>query len=233
MHRTRHIALWVPFLLTASLSHIAAQNATAVGDILARARTFVGTPYRYGGSSPGGFDCSGFVTYLYRPFVVSLPRTSAAQARSGTSVDRTELRPGDLVFFQTLGPENGVTHVAIYLGEGMIIHSVSNGPQSGVVVNRLGARYWQKTYHNARRVFPETAVAEASPAASPASSSETPTEPAAAVASAAETAVEDSSSPWDRYDGPVYGDFAEWNREQEEEFSKYLEEEQKAFESHQ
>ena len=183
------------------------------GDIFVPARSLVGTPYIYGSARPGGFDCSGFVTYLYKPFTPRLPRTSAAMSRFGEPVSQTALKPGDLVFFATLGPTVGVSHVAIYMGNDTIIHSVSNGPQSGVVINRLSARYWVKTYHSARRVLPiserTTSVASASDRAD--SGSKTVSN-ADSASSRTEGKTEQAQSPWDTYDGVVYGDFAEWQK---------------------
>ena len=92
----------------------------------------LGVPYRYGGSSPSGFDCSGLVAYVYGRLGVRLPHNAAAQYGYGRAVDRRHLRPGDLVFFHGLG------HVGLYIGSGRIIHA----PQSGerVEIQRLASR---------------------------------------------------------------------------------------------
>ena len=92
----------------------------------------LGVPYRYGGSSPGGFDCSGLVAWVYGRLGVALPHNAAAQYAYGTPVDRRHLRPGDLVFFHGLG------HVGLYIGHGQMIHA----PQSGqsVEIQALAAR---------------------------------------------------------------------------------------------
>jgi len=92
----------------------------------------IGVPYSYGGSSPSGFDCSGLVAYVYGKLGVRLPHNAAAQYGYGRPVDRSHLRPGDLVFFHGLG------HVGLYIGRGRIIHA----PQSGerVEIQSLAAR---------------------------------------------------------------------------------------------
>lgn len=84
-------------------------------------KNFLGTPYVYGGTTPSGFDCSGFVKYVYAHFGISLPRTSYSQLNSGVAVTRDELQPGDLVFFRNAG------HVGIYAGNGNYMHA----PQTG------------------------------------------------------------------------------------------------------
>lgn len=98
------------------------------------ARRFVGVPYRWGGMSPrSGFDCSGFVTFVYRRFGVSLPHNAAAQFSRGLHVRRGRLKPGDLVFFHGLG------HVGIFVGKGRFIHSPRRGTR--VRVDSLRGHY--------------------------------------------------------------------------------------------
>ena len=116
--------------------------------ILSFAAQFLGTPYVWGGTSPSpGFDCSGYVQYVYRHVGISLNRTSEQQFNNGVSVSRSELRPGDIVFFHTYS--SGASHVGIYVGNNTMINS-SNG---GVSYDDMTNSYWAKRYLGARRVL--------------------------------------------------------------------------------
>ena len=113
------------------------------GGVVGIAMQYLGTPYVYGGSSPSGFDCSGFVMYVYAQVGVSLPHNAAAQYGYGTPVDRSQLQPGDLVFF------NGLGHNGIYIGGGQFIHS----PHTGDVVKISSLSGWySSTWVGARRL---------------------------------------------------------------------------------
>jgi cell wall-associated NlpC family hydrolase len=113
------------------------------GGAVGIAMQYLGTPYVYGGSSPSGFDCSGFVMYVYAQLGVSLPHNAAAQYGYGTPVDRSQLQPGDLVFF------NGLGHNGIYVGGGSFIHS----PHTGDVVKISSMSGWyDSTFVGARRL---------------------------------------------------------------------------------
>ncbi len=107
-----------------------------------------GSRYRRGGTGKGGFDCSGFTSYVFAQHGIKLPRTSAGQSRVGTPVSKSDLQPGDLVFFNTRG--RGVSHVAIYIGNGNIVHASS--VRTGVKVDSLSSAYYKSRYHSARRV---------------------------------------------------------------------------------
>lgn len=122
----------------------------AQSDFVAAALAHLGTPYKYGGSSPeAGFDCSGLVWFTARKSLgLHLPRNAAAQAREGTKVERTELQRGDLVFFNTLGRR--YSHVGIYVGNGRFVHSPRSG--SRVRVDDMSSRYWNTRYNGARRL---------------------------------------------------------------------------------
>ncbi|WP_246316890.1 C40 family peptidase [Paenibacillus agri] len=112
----------------------------------------LGTSYKTGGTSTAGFDCSGFTTYVYKSIGISLPRTSQSQYKTGTSVSRSQMRPGDLVFFNTLG--NGVSHVGIFVGNGKFAQSSSS---RGVIISSLSEKYWADRYIGAKRIMSTTA----------------------------------------------------------------------------
>lgn len=115
--------------------------------IVEYAKNFLGTRYVYGGSSPSGFDCSGFTSYVYRHFGISLPRTADEQGSHGIYVSRNDLIPGDLVFFATNG-SRGINHAGIYIGDNHFIHSSS--ARKGVIISELSG-YYNETYVTARR----------------------------------------------------------------------------------
>lgn len=109
---------------------------------------YLGVPYVFGGTTPNGFDCSGYVQYVFANAGISLPRTADVQFSYGTPVSTGELLPGDLVFFSTYEP--GPSHVGIYLGDGQFINSSSS---RGVSVASLTTGYWGACYIGARRVM--------------------------------------------------------------------------------
>lgn len=122
-----------------------------VRDVLQRALALLGTPYRWGGSSPdSGFDCSGLVGYVFRNALgIELPRVSREMAKAGEPVaDRASLTAGDLVFFSRTGGE--VDHVGIYVGEGRFVHAPRTGRD--VTVSDLDTGYWSEKFLQARRV---------------------------------------------------------------------------------
>jgi cell wall-associated NlpC family hydrolase len=127
-------------------------NATdRASGVALQALAHLGTPYRAGGLSPQtGFDCSGLVAYVYREGAgLALPRNTVDLSQLGKPVERTALRPGDLVFYNTQRRE--YSHVGIYLGEDRFIHAPSSGGE--VRVENLRADYWARRYNGARRVI--------------------------------------------------------------------------------
>ena len=142
----------VSLTVTPTLENVpaAAPLRAGVDDLLFKALSLVGVRYRPGGSTPEtGFDCSGYVCYLFREVMsMSLPRTSDAMVRHGENIPRSALKPGDLVFFNTM--RRPYTHVGIYLGEDRFVHAPSSGGQ--VRTESLNERYWVKRWDGARRM---------------------------------------------------------------------------------
>ena len=108
----------------------------------------VGKPYRYGGSTPAGFDCSGLIQYSYKQAGVSLPRSTDELLRTSQPLRGAHLRRGDLLFFDQEGKKK--SHVGIYLGDGKFVHAPSSGKT--VRTDRLDSPYWRKHLSEARRV---------------------------------------------------------------------------------
>ena len=120
-----------------------------VDDLIGSAMGFLGVAYRFGGASPSGFDCSGFMQYIFRKaFAVNLPRTSAEQANVGVAVNRSQLQPGDMVFFRTAGSR--ISQVGMYIGNDRFIHAPRTGKR--IEITSLSNRYWSARYATARRV---------------------------------------------------------------------------------
>ena len=116
--------------------------------VVASSMAYIGVPYVFGGTTPSGFDCSGYVRYVFAGADIYLPRTADAQYEVGMPVSRGELVPGDLVFFSTY--EYGPSHVGIYLGDGSFINASSS---RGVAIDSLYSGYWGSCYIGARRVL--------------------------------------------------------------------------------
>lgn len=122
-------------------------GSTSGSSIVSYAKTFLGCSYVYGGSGPSSFDCSGFTQYVYKHFGKSIPRTSASQYASCKKISKSSLQPGDLVFFTNGG--SGVGHVAIYMGNGQIIHAANSS--RGVCTDSLNSSYYTSHYVGAGR----------------------------------------------------------------------------------
>jgi murein DD-endopeptidase / murein LD-carboxypeptidase len=117
--------------------------------LLPIAKKYIGVPYAWGGTSPSGFDCSGYITYVFGQLDIQLPRISKDMAKAGEPVKRSELRVGDLVFFNTYGSD--ISHGGIYIGNNQFIHSQDG---KGVSINLLNDPfYWGKRYVGATRVL--------------------------------------------------------------------------------
>lgn len=137
-----------------NLMQLGDQMKTSVGEktnlMLGQAMTLLGVPYKKGGNTAEtGFDCSGFVRHMYETSIGRLlPRRAEEQAAATDKIDRSELNPGDLVFFNTM--RRTFSHVGIYIGDGKFIHAPSKGKT--VRVDDLRASYWTKRFTGARRV---------------------------------------------------------------------------------
>lgn len=113
--------------------------------VAAYAQQFLGSSYKYGGTTPNGFDCSGFTQYVYKNFGVTLSRTAAGQYGNGTAV--TDLQPGDLLMFG----KSSINHVGIYIGGNSFIHAAN--PSKGVRIDSVSSSYYKSNYRGARRIF--------------------------------------------------------------------------------
>lgn len=139
---------YVRFMDSSEASRYAAERSKAQR-LLDIAGTYIGTPYVYGGMSPNGFDCSGFVKYCFGRLGYDFNRTAASQLEHGRYVSKEELVPGDLVFFITDG--YSISHVGIYAGNGMMIHSPR--PGKSVEYISINEGYYAEKYNTARRIF--------------------------------------------------------------------------------
>ncbi|WP_323120729.1 C40 family peptidase [Burkholderia alba] len=124
--------------------------AGKAGDVVVGALNMIGVRYRWGGNSPdSGLDCSGFVRYVFQDTLgMSLPRRAEEMSRVGEKVRMSELKPGDLVFFNTM--RRTFSHVGIYIGDNKFVHSPSTG--STIRVDDLDSSYWEKRFTGARRI---------------------------------------------------------------------------------
>jgi cell wall-associated NlpC family hydrolase len=134
----------------------------SASEISKTALGLIGVEYKFGGNTPDtGLDCSGFVRYVFQQATgISLPRSSREQAKVGKQIDKNQLEPGDLVFFNTRRFQ--FSHVGVYLGDNRFIHSPSRG--GSVEVVNLDNKYWQKTFNGARRIIGAVAGSEANAA---------------------------------------------------------------------
>ena len=136
-------------LTVAACAGSPARGSSAVSAVAAdHALEMVGRPYRYGGFTPTGFDCSGLVHYSFGRAGVKLPRDTPGLRRVGGELDRDELAKGDLIFFDQEGKK--ASHVGIYLGDGRFVHAPSTGGR--VRIDRIDSPYWRKHFNEGRRI---------------------------------------------------------------------------------
>lgn len=114
-------------------------------------KKFLGVKYVYGAMSPTAFDCSGFTSYVFKHFGIKLERSSAGQGSRGTKIKKSELRPGDLVFFDTNGGNNHIEHVGLYIGNGKFMHASSGRSKKRVVISNMNEGFYLSSYMCARR----------------------------------------------------------------------------------
>lgn len=151
--------------LLARITQVRHSVGEKASELVFNAMGFLGVPYRRGGNTAeSGFDCSGFVKAMYSQTVgLILPRKAEQQAAATQKIDRADLQPGDLVFFNTM--RRAFSHVGIYIGDGKFIHSPK--PGSEVRVEDMGISYWNRRFDGARRVpaaTPEAPAIQADPA---------------------------------------------------------------------
>ncbi|SHK10232.1 C40 family peptidase [Chryseobacterium polytrichastri] len=126
----------------------------SINSVLKDAEKYMGTPYKFGGNTSSGFDCSGFTVKVFEENDFNLPRRSSDQAEAGQKIDITEVKPGDLLFFATAGGSRvshvGIVHDISTDGEVKFIHASTS---KGVIISSLNEKYWNKAYLHAQRVL--------------------------------------------------------------------------------
>ncbi len=133
-------------LISVSIPSMASANYTP--PLVNTARAYIGTPYSYGGTTASGFDCSGYIQFIFNETGISIPRTTDQQYDLGKSIKKSNLEAGDLVFFNTTG--HGVSHVGMYIGSNRFIHTSTS---KGVMISSIhDPAYWGSRYLGARRV---------------------------------------------------------------------------------
>ena len=118
------------------------------GAIIATAKNYIGVPYQFGGTTPKGFDCSGYLQFVFAQYQLKLPRAADEQYKIGQTVSQKNLQSGDLVFFTTYAP--GASHCGIYIGNGQFIHASSS---KGIRIDQLNDPYWKPRYLGAKCIL--------------------------------------------------------------------------------
>jgi murein DD-endopeptidase len=134
-------------LLLSGCQHTQTVNSSTSLAAAKIAKSMIGQPYRYGGQSPGGFDCSGLVWYSYKRVGVNTARTSKALRKQAKKISRKKMKAGDLVFFKGWVRSG---HVGIYMGNGRFIHAPSSGKK--VKIDRMDSGYWDEHFKSAGRI---------------------------------------------------------------------------------
>ncbi|MDU6984979.1 MAG: C40 family peptidase, partial [Terrisporobacter othiniensis] len=138
--------------LSSTASDSSTSTSSSASKVISLAKTLLGKPYVWGAQGPSSFDCSGFTYYVFKNSVnVTIPRVSKDQSKYGTSVSKSNLKVGDLIFFDTNGSNDGnVSHVGIYMGNNEFIHASSS--KKKVVISQMSS-YYNGAFVNARRVL--------------------------------------------------------------------------------
>jgi cell wall-associated NlpC family hydrolase len=145
---------FIAVLLLAVVANVPGNSANAAAKpsgqaIVNEGKKYLGVPYRYGGTTPKGFDCSGFTSYTFKKKNVKIPRTAAEQYKKGKAVSKKNLKAGDLVFFKTTSKKS-VSHVGIYIGNNKFIHSAGKGV---TIASINDPYYWKSRYAGAKRIL--------------------------------------------------------------------------------
>ncbi|MED4602742.1 C40 family peptidase [Paenibacillus validus] len=140
------------FLAPQSAQAAVASNASVADKVISTGKQYLGTRYQFGAKAGNtkAFDCSSFTQYVFKRNGINIPRSSRDQAKAGTYVPKSKLKPGDLIFSDT-NRDGVINHVSIYMGDGKILHTYKVGV--GVTISNFKGSIWDKTYVTARRVI--------------------------------------------------------------------------------
>ena len=146
------VTFFILLLMSSCSSKMSKREKTAV--VIAKARSYTGTPYKWGGTSSKGMDCSGLLLKSFSAIEYKIPRTSAEQKKIGHRVNKNELKKGDLVFFATSKKKRKVTHVGLVTNvQGSKVTFIHSSTSKGVTESSLLNAYWEKRFKQARRVL--------------------------------------------------------------------------------